>query len=292
MSTKSYSSTAFIKNKGIFCKRLKNEISISLPTIIDVVYNKFNVILTFSNNLSVENINTLNTIISNHPNNSILPPFTHNINPSINDDINNGYFTGDYWINYSTKRIWRCINDYPNNAEWILENRQLSELIDTNISSLNLNDVLLYNSNNSKWENKSIKGYIVDSQEKILKNAFVLSSTSAIIPNLSLITNTQKILNLKYYINFQATLRSSGTSTYSVLFNINNIDEIDSEIILSLRSSSNDIICNINHVITLETNINIQVKLKRLSGSSSLTVNTNLAPYNTNMLLTIVGYKI
>ena len=121
-TTYTYLNSAFTQNLGIYHSRLRREITtsaISSANLLSIDRNSSTVYITFNTTLSNGDITTLNTIVANHPNNSVLSPIVKNTNPSSSSDETKGYSVGDEWINYSNKTIWKCINSFKNVAEWI-----------------------------------------------------------------------------------------------------------------------------------------------------------------------------
>ena len=222
--TYTYLLSAFVKNLGIYHNRLIDEInsnSIASGKILSITRDPTNIIFIFDSSLTNPDKSKLDTIVANHPNSSILPLIYKTVDPTSTDDETKGYSLNNEWINYTLKKIWKCINVFKNSAEWI----EIGNNLSTNILNPADTELLQYKSTSSKWEN--INPLLVNSRSYNFSsniNSFAtITTTSATFLTISALSiTTVSSINLNYFILFTSELNISNTTTilgYQILVN-------------------------------------------------------------------------
>ena len=276
--TYNYSTSAFVKNLGVYNYRLYQEInssSISSAKLLNIDQQPSNVKLTFSASLSSMDQTTLNTIITNHPNNSIKSTILKITDPTTTDDETKGYTIKDEWINSQDKKIWMCISGTKDSAEWIQLNPKL------NLTAPANGDLLKYNSATTEWNNSNPLSVNTRAYKfaNVVNNSTVLTTTSATFISVGVSITTSSVANLDYIIKFESELNTTNSTT-PLDFQI-----LVGGVVYGLKNSTaltkNVIISTTTYVPNVPTGTVITVQVKRNSGTGTCVL--------TNKTLLVLG---
>ena len=170
------------------------------------------------------------------------------------------------------------------------ESNELSELIDTAITSETVGDILIWNDNTSKWTNKAVSTSDVSVNYNTSTDTVTLDINSGVINNANIATNAA-ITQSKLSLDDATANTSAGISTKGISsFNSESFDITNGWVGIKTGGISNSKL--VNSGVTLgSTNVSLGASVSSLSINitGNLTGNADTATSTTNAIITPTG---